>query len=217
MWVMKMCQEPTRGNQHVQLRDSDEVLAGQESVREVRGAVAGIAFAGADTGEQMDFKDNTIQRPLLVLFCGLPGSGKTTLARERARETGAVRFSTDEWMEDLGVDFFDAMRNNLQRRLDELWKELLEHRQSVILEDGTWKRKERDEIRRIAGVLGATTEMHCFDIPFDELWRRLELRNSMTTHGAAPITREVLDESRRRLESPDAAELSMFDRVIVHR
>ena len=164
----------------------------------------------------MDFGYSAIQRPLLVLFCGLPGSGKTTLARARAHETGAIRFSTDEWMADLGVDFFDAMRDRLQHRLDELWKELLRHRQSVILEDGTWKRGERDEIRRIANDLGATTEMHYFDLPFEELWRRLELRNAMATYGAAPITREVLDESRRRLESPDAAELSMFDRVIVH-
>ena len=164
----------------------------------------------------MDFRTSTIQRPLLVLFCGLPGSGKTRLARERARETGAIRFSTDEWMADLGVDFFDAMRDNLQQRLDELWKELLRHGQSVILEDGTWKREERDEIRRIASVLGATTEMHYFDIPFEELWRRLELRNSAAIYGAAPITREVLEESRQRLDTPDTAELSLFDRVIVH-
>lgn len=156
------------------------------------------------------------RRPLLALLCGLPGSGKTTIARQRERETGAFRFSTDEWMADLGVDFFDPMRVNLQRRLDNLWKQLLEHRQSVILEDGTWKREERDEIRRIAVVLGATTEIHYFDIPFEELWRRLQARNSAAPYGAAPITSEVLHECRRRLDIPDASELAMFDRVIRH-
>ena len=164
----------------------------------------------------MNVSKSTFQQPLLALFCGLPGSGKTTLARERAREAGAIRFSTDEWMADLGVDFFDALRDNLQLRLDRLWRELLQHGHSVILEDGTWRREERDEIRRVAGVLGATTELHYFDIPFDELWRRLAIRNSSATYGAAPITREVLDECRRRLETPDAAELEMFDQVIVH-
>jgi predicted kinase len=170
----------------------------------------------ADSEEQMNLNKSTVQRPLLALFCGLPGSGKTTLARERARETGAIRFSTDEWMADLGVDVFDAMRDNLQHRLDKLWRELLAHRQSVVLEDGTWRREERDEIRRIAVVLNATTELHCFDIPFDELWRRLEIRNSSAPWGTAPMTRELLDDSRQRFETPDTAELELFDRVIMH-
>ncbi|GAA2176293.1 hypothetical protein GCM10009784_22180 [Arthrobacter parietis] len=81
-----------------------------------------------------------VRRPVLILFCGLPESGKTTAGCERERETGAIRFSTDEWMADLGVDYFDGLRDGLQLRLNRLWKELLERGQSVILEDGTWKR-----------------------------------------------------------------------------
>ena len=164
----------------------------------------------------MDLKDNTAERPVLILFCGLPGSGKTTVARERERETGAIRFSTDEWMADLGVDYFDEMRDGLQRRLDGLWKELLEHGQSVILEDGTWKREERDGLRQVAKRLNAVTEIHYFDIPFDELWRRLEVRNVNPTYGAVPISRELLEECRPRFQRPDDAELSLFDRCIVH-
>ncbi|MGM9470374.1 AAA family ATPase [Pseudarthrobacter sp. YS3] len=162
------------------------------------------------------FQKNMIQRPVLMLFCGLPGSGKTTFARERERETGAIRFSTDEWMADLGIDFFDEMRDKLQVRLNELWKELLEHGQSVILEDGTWKREERDALRRVAKRLNAITEVHYFDVPFAELWRRLELRNANPTYGTVPITKELLEESLRRLQRPDMGELSLFDRCVVH-
>lgn len=160
--------------------------------------------------------DNMVQRPVLMLFCGLPGSGKTTAARKRERETGAIRFSTDEWMADLGVDYFDEMRDRLQARLNELWKELLERGQSVILEDGTWKREERDGLRRVAERLNATTEMHYFDIPFAELWRRLDVRNANPAYGTVPITRELLEESWHRIQRPDTAELSLFDRSIVH-
>lgn len=156
-------------------------------------------------------------RPMLILFCGLPGAGKTTVARERERETGAIRFSTDEWMADLDVDFFDPMRDRLQARLDELWKELLAHGLSVIVEDGTWQREERHEIRRVAETLFATTEIHYFDIAFEELWRRLEIRNAMGIHGTAPISRALLEECQTRLQRPDAAELSLYDRCIVHR
>src|SRR5688500_19148381 len=98
----------------------------------------------------MDSRNNNAQRPLLIALCGLPGSGKTTVARDLERERGAIRFSTDEWMADLGVDFFDGIRDNLQIRLDRLWKELLGHGQSVILEDGIWKREERDAPRDVA-------------------------------------------------------------------
>ena len=164
----------------------------------------------------MDLGHNAVDTPVLILFCGLPGSGKTTLARERERETGAIRFSTDEWMADLGVDYFDEMRDRLQMRLDELWKALLERGQSVILEDGTWKRDERDALRRIAKRLNATTEIHYFDIPFDELWRRLRTRNASPSYGTAPITREILEECWGRIERPDEAELSLFDRCVVH-
>lgn len=151
-----------------------------------------------------------------MLLCGLPGSGKTTLARILTEQSRAIRFSTDEWMADLGIDPFDAIRDRLQIRLDRLWQELLTHGQSVILEDGTWKRKERDEIRRIAQSAKATTEMHYFDVRISELWRRLEVRNADLPYGTARITIDVLEQSVRRFERPDEAELSLFDRSTVH-
>lgn len=167
--------------------------------------------------EDPEIPRSSRERPLLIVFCGLPGSGKTTIARQRERETGALRISTDEWMADLGVDLFDPIRDRVQTRLDRLWEELLERGQSVILEDGTWKRAERDHLRRVASKLDAITEIHSFDLAFDELWRRLEIRNALPVSGTAPITRELLEECLLRFESPDEGELSLFDRSVVHR
>ena len=166
----------------------------------------------------MSFNYKHPQRPLLITFCGLPGSGKTTLAKQLEQETGAVRLNTDEWMAALEVDFFDEeFRDKLQTRLYELGKTLMNLGQSIIVEDGHWRREERDRHREDAKKLGAIVELHYFDLSFDELWRRLEGRNVSGEYGTVPITKEQLQEYWPKFQKPDEAELSLFDRYVVHK
>src|SRR4051812_438273 len=40
----------------------------------------------------------------LIIVCGLPGSGKTTHAKQLEDRLRAIRFAPDEWMEALGID-----------------------------------------------------------------------------------------------------------------
>ena len=63
----------------------------------------------------------------------------------------------------------------------------------------------------------ADIEIHHFDISADELWRRLEARNANLPPGAAPISRDVFEESLSRFEIPGDDELALFDRQILHR
>jgi predicted kinase len=157
------------------------------------------------------------ERPVLYAFCGLPGAGKTTVAKELEESTGAVRLNTDEWVAALGVDFFDfEFRRKLEVRLYEHGLTLLKLGHSIILEDGFWSRDERDRHREVAHKLGAAIQMHYFDVPFAELWRRLEIRNASGTPGAVPITKELLTKSWSIFQRPDEAELALFDSFIVH-
>ena len=165
----------------------------------------------------LELPDDTDPRRRLIIFCGLPGSGKTTVARRLEQTTGAFRLNIDEWVAALGVDFWDDdFRHKLERRLYKLGLRLLELGQSIILEDGTWTRDERDELRKIARNLGATIELHYIDLPLEELWRRLEGRNSAGAADTVPITKEILEECWQRFERPDEAELALFDRCTVH-
>src|SRR5438046_4640152 len=121
---------------------------------------------------------NTLQ-PRLVLVCGLPASGKTTLARELADTYGAVRLNPDEWESALGIDPFDqGFQARLEAEFWELAQRLLVLGTSVVLEWGVWARSERDEKREAARALGVAVELRFLDAPYDELMRRVVARHA---------------------------------------
>jgi predicted kinase len=148
----------------------------------------------------------------LILICGLPGSGKTTLAKRLAADVPAVRLCPDEWKHALGIDYYDeAMRRRLEEQLWRLTRTLLGLGQSVILENGFWAREERDELRSQGRALGVAVELHYLQAPVDELWRRLEVRNELAEPGTVPIARDDLERWATQFEAPDQAERSLFD------
>ena len=139
----------------------------------------------------------------LILICGLPGSGKTTFAKQLAPQVPAVRLCPDEWKHDLGIDYYDEQgRVRLENRLWRLAQELLTLGQSVILENGFWARGERDGLRLGARELGVAVELHYLEAPVEELWRRLQLRNDEARPGVAPIKREDLQQVGTPVRSP---------------
>lgn len=80
-----------------------------------------------------------------------------------------------------------------------------------MLDFGLWARAERDDFRLAARDLGVGVELHYLDAPTDELWRRIEERNTEPPWDAFPISRAHLDEWRASFQPPDAAELALFD------
>ena len=148
----------------------------------------------------------------LILICGLPGAGKTTVARQLAADRSAVRLTKDDWLWALGSTPWDTpTREKVERELWQLAQEMLRLGLSVVLDFGLWARSERDEMRSAARGLGVGVELHYLDVPADELWRRVDARNSSPPWDSHPIRRADLDGWLPRFQAPDGAELALFD------
>lgn len=114
----------------------------------------------------------------MILTCGLPGAGKTELAKQLAADRSAVRLTKDEWLWALGSTPWDGpTREKVEHELWRLAHEILRHGVSAVLDFGLWARIERDEMRSTARRLGVGVELHYLDVSTDELWRRIEARN----------------------------------------
>ncbi|HET8669160.1 MAG TPA: ATP-binding protein [Candidatus Saccharimonadales bacterium] len=137
----------------------------------------------------------------LHLICGLPCSGKTTLAKQIEKERSALRLTPDEWITrlfgaDLSVEALDAARDPVEAALWDVAARVLVLGVDVVLDFGFWSSGEREEFRGRAMQLGAGSELHFLEVPEEVLITRLAARNAQLPQGTFWI-----DEARLRLWS----------------
>jgi len=150
--------------------------------------------------------------PRLIIVCGLPGSGKTTLAREFESRLQAVRFSADEWMDALSINIYDEEKRGKIEALQ--WKfgqRLLKLGLIVIIEWGTWGRSERDTLRLGARALGAAVELHYRSAPADVLFERIQRRGLENP----PIEKAAVTRWFETFQTPTPEEMVLFDKPLV--
>jgi predicted kinase len=146
--------------------------------------------------------------PTLFLLCGLPGSGKTTLAKQLEREQPALRLTPDEWMGPLYGTGHDEPKRAIVEALQwQVAERALALGVSVILDWGFWSRNERNDFRSRAAALGANAEVRFLDVPRYELCRRLAVRNAALPLGTFRVTDTEIDLYTTRFELPTSDEL----------
>ena len=135
------------------------------------------------------------EAPTLFVICGLPGSGKTLLARRLEAEHDALRLTPDEWMSRIVGDGWDHKRREaVEAVMTDIATRVLQLRRSVVLDFGCWRRTERDELRALARSVGARTQTHYCTAPLAELQRRLAERNRSLPPHTFVVTPEQVAE-----------------------
>lgn len=151
-------------------------------------------------------------QPRLYLVCGLPGAGKTTRVRQILSAVRAVPLCADDWVLGLGKSLVDYdFRAKLQHCLLAHAGTVLRQGVSVVVEFGSWHRRERDAIRDVAEREGATSELHFVNAPIDELAERVRSRGGPE---AEALVTDVLLKYHEIFEHPSPDEIALFDRYV---
>lgn len=149
------------------------------------------------------------ERGLVVMLCGLAGSGKTTYARALERR-GYTRLSIDEvvWARigrdaaDLGPAEYERLRSAAEQ---ELWGELirlLKERRPVVLDYSFWSRATRGRYKALVEGHGCRWELIRLKAGLDTLRRRLAIRNARDDANSVTVSAELLDRYFAGFEEP---------------
>jgi predicted kinase len=137
----------------------------------------------------------------IVVLVGLPGSGKSTYAREGALSSDEIRriLSDDPTNQDIHSRTFATLRSLLRQRLEL-------NRPLTYIDATNLTPYERRPYIRIADEYACDIEAVFFDVPVDECQRRNRARHRV-------VPNDAIEEMARRLVPPSVDE--GFSRVIV--
>jgi predicted kinase len=157
--------------------------------------------------------------PTLFLLCGLPGSGKTTIACTIESEANALRLTPDDWIvplygpeicDPINRDQWDQAHERVEKLQWVLGERALILGIDVVLDFGVWSRTERDRFRARARELGARSELIYLDVDDVERWARVQKRNSLP--GTEYIISELeMSHWAAAFEPPSEEELAPWE------
>ncbi len=159
------------------------------------------------------------------IVCGATGAGKTTYARRLAEETGAVRFSIDDWMAALfwpdspqPIRFEWTMERigRCEAMIADTAVQLSRRGVSSVLDLGFTLAEHRAKFAKIAAAAGAPARLHWVDVPAETRRERVRGRNrDKGETWRLEVTDEMFDFMESIWEPPSEEEMTAMDGVRV--
>ncbi len=150
----------------------------------------------SDTGERSRTRTGDTAEPILVVVCGPPGVGKTTVAEAIADRVDGRLLRTDVIRKELAPD-----PAYTQAETDRVYDELLsrahtsiQHGAPVVL-DGTFRRRAyRDQARQLAASTGVAFELARVTCDETTVRERLAERNGDASDADAAVYATIREE-----------------------
>ncbi|AEH07918.1 MULTISPECIES: AAA family ATPase [Protofrankia] len=151
------------------------------------------------------------ERGLVVMMCGLPGSGKSTYARALERR-GYTRLSIDEvvweWTGRDGGELDPAEYEHLKSAAEwQLWDELIrlmEMKAPGVIDYSFWNRATRDRYKAAIESHGCRWELIRLKADLETLRRRLALRGRARGANSVTVPDELLERYFAAFQEPVA-------------
>ncbi|MCU9613472.1 ATP-binding protein [Caldibacillus lycopersici] len=145
------------------------------------------------------YQERDTNVPLVIMMCGIAGSGKTTFAKQLEKE-GFVRLSIDEeiWTTNgrYGIDFpiekLEDFKIAAERKLRKYLVKLIQNKQPVVIDFSFWDRSRRNAHKQLIEESGGKWKLIYLKVHPDDLRKRLKIRNQRFDANAFPITEELL-------------------------
>lgn len=146
--------------------------------------------------------------PTLYILCGLPFSGKSTLAKQLSQATGSVLVSYDalwrEMQRETGKSLgFDELCSLAEGRL----AQALEQGTSAVYDTLNNSKGWRDRLRRLAARQGARSIVVYLNTPLAVIEERQ--RNNQITGERHSVSSDTLREEVGKFEVPGTSEAAL--------
>lgn len=149
---------------------------------------------------------------------GSQGAGKSTYARQLARQVNGVHFSIDEWMWKLyGPDLPQPMNmpwvmervGRCEKRIWDTARQVAACGVSVVLDLGFMKAKDRERFTALAKEEGLSAQLHYVDAPYAVRLKRVTERNLRKGETFSfEVSPAMFDVMEKEFEAPTEEELS---------